>query len=302
MHVQARRELGHLEAELAQALGRQRRIAALILERGGAQAAPGALEPVDLVRPVAARGLVRRLELLDEGVVQCLRLARLDHALALQRLGVGLPHRRVLGDALVHQRLGEGRLVALIVTVAAVAPEVDHDVDLELLAELGREPCDARHRHRVVAVDVEDRALHAASDVGGVGRAARVGRAGGEADLVVDDEVDGAADLEALEVHHLQAFVDHALADERGVAVHQDADHAGALGVALLRLLRAHLAHDHRVHRLEVRGVGGKREVDLAAVGQHAVGRGAEMVLDVARAQHVVDSPPPPWNSDRIAA
>ena len=186
---------------------------------------------------------MRGVELLDEGVVKRLRLAGLDHAVPLERAGVGLAHGRVLGDRLVHQRLGEARLVALVVAVPAVAPEIDHHVDLELLPELGRQPGDVGHRHRVVAVDVEHRALHAARDVRRVGRAARVGGAGGEADLVVDDQVDGAADPVALEVHHLQALVDDALADEGGVAVHQEADHAGALGVALLGLLGAHLAH-----------------------------------------------------------
>ena len=63
----------------------------------------------------------------------------------------------------------------------------------------------------------------------------------------------------------------------------------GALGVPFLGLLHAHLAHHHRVDRLEVRGVRGQREMDLPAVGQDAVGRGAEVVLDVARAQHLVD-------------
>ena len=40
---------------------------------------------------------------------------------------------------LVHQRLGEGRLVALVVAEAAVAEHVDDDGLLELLAELGRD-------------------------------------------------------------------------------------------------------------------------------------------------------------------
>ena len=61
-----------------------------------------------------------------------------------------------------------------------------------------------------------------------------------------------------------------------------------ALDVAPLALLGAHLAHHHRVHRLEMRGVGREREVDVLAVGQVAIGRGAEMVLHVTRAQNLV--------------
>ena len=39
--------------------------------------------------------------------------------------------RRVRGDLAVEQGLGEGRLVGLVVAVAAVADHVDHDVALE---------------------------------------------------------------------------------------------------------------------------------------------------------------------------
>src|SRR3546814_11644603 len=49
---------------------------------------------------------------------------------------------------------------------------------------------------RIVAVDVQDRRLHALRHVAGIGRAAGELRAGGEADLVVDDEVDAAAGIE----------------------------------------------------------------------------------------------------------
>ena len=46
-------------------------------------------------------------------------------------------------DGAIHQRLGEGRLVGLVVAVAAVADDVEHDVGAELLAEFGG---DARPR------------------------------------------------------------------------------------------------------------------------------------------------------------
>jgi hypothetical protein len=53
-----------------------------------------------------------------------------------QGLGVELAHRAAVLDPLVHQRLGERRLVGLVVAVAPVAPHVDDDVLLERLAEL----------------------------------------------------------------------------------------------------------------------------------------------------------------------
>src|SRR3546814_16874566 len=46
---------------------------------------------------------------------------------------------RSRADGLVHQRLGRGRLVGLVVAVAAVADQVDDHVLAEALAEVERE-------------------------------------------------------------------------------------------------------------------------------------------------------------------
>ena len=51
----------------------------------------------------------------------------------------------------------------------------------------------------------------------------------GEADLVVDDEVDRAAGGVAVELREVQRLGDHALSGERRVAVDQDRDDALAL-------------------------------------------------------------------------
>ena len=99
---------------------------------------------------------------------------------------------------LVHQRLGEARLVALVVAVAAVADEVDDDVALERLAVLGGQPHHVDAGLRVVAVHVEDGDVQHLRDGGAVDASERASsRVGGEADLVVDDDVDGAAGVVA---------------------------------------------------------------------------------------------------------
>ena len=114
-------------------------------------------------------------------------------------------------------------------------------------------------------------------------------RAGREADLVVDDEVDRAAGAVARQAGEAEALGHDALAGERGVAVEQQRQHGRALAVlaAVLVLLGAHLAEHHRVDRS--RGATGwrQREVDLVAV-EVAVGRGAEVIFDVAGAADVV--------------
>ena len=181
------------------------------------------------------------------------------------------------------KRLGEHGLVALVVPEPAVAEDVDDDVLAEALAELGRDAGGVDDGLGVVAVDVEDRRLDHQREVGRIGRGPRVHRRGGEADLVVDDDVDGAAGAVALEPGEAEALGDDALAGEGRVAVEEDGEDLGAVGVAALGLLGADLAEDDGVDGLEVRGVGGQRQVDGVAV-ELAVGGGAEVVLDVAGA------------------
>ena len=171
--------------------------------------------------------------------------------------------------------------------VAAVAEHVDDHVALEFLAEFGGDAGHVHHRLGVVAVDVEDGRLDPLGHVRGIGRRSRVGRAGGEADLVVDDEVDGAAGAVAAQLRKVQCLGDQALAGEGGVPVHQQAHDLVARLVVALVLLGPHLAEDDRVDRFQVRGVGGQGQMDGVAV-EHPVGRGAQMVLDVARALDVV--------------
>ncbi len=86
-----------------------------------------------------------------------------------------------------------------------------------------------------------------------------------------------------------EALGDDALAGEGGVARDQERHRVGAVlrRRAELILLGAGLAEHHRVDDLEMRGIGGERQMDLVAV-ELAVGRGAEVILDVARAVGVV--------------
>ena len=76
-----------------------------------------------------------------------------------QPLGVLLARLLWRRDLPVHHRLGEARLVLLVVAVLAVAPQVDHHVALELLAERDRQLGRPDARLGVVAVHVEDRRL-----------------------------------------------------------------------------------------------------------------------------------------------
>ena len=160
---------------------------------------------------------------------------------------------------------------------------------LEFLPVFGRDLGGEDHRFRIVAVDVEDQRLDHLGDVGRIGRRARVARIGREADLVVDDEMHRAAGAVALQARQAEAFRHHALAGEGRVAVHQQRHHHGALfrRRAVLVLLGAHLAERHRIDDLQMRRVGGQRQMHLVAV-ELAVRRGAEVIFHVAGAFDVV--------------
>ena len=119
---------------------------------------------------VAALDLVGRLGDLEKRVVERVlkELRLLVHLLLAhqavlvdQLLLVQIGHAALvaLGDALVHERVGERRIVELVVAVLAEADQVDHDVLAELGAivdgELGR----LVDKLGMVAVDVNDRAV-----------------------------------------------------------------------------------------------------------------------------------------------
>ena len=215
------------------------------------------------------------------GAGHFVRFASADDLAHFKRLGVELPRRPMLGNRAVHQGLGERGLIALVMAVAAIAEHVDHDIHVEYLTELRGDPRGLDHRLGIVAVDMENRRLHRLGDIGRIGRGARVDRARGEADLVVDDDVDRPAGPIAAQTREAEALGDQALSGESGVAVHQDRHHFDAIAVAALALLGPHLSDDDRVDRLEVRGIGGQREMNRVSL-EVAISRGAEMVLYVA--------------------
>ncbi len=170
---------------------------------------------------------------------------------------------------------------------ATVADEVDDDVVAEA-APVGEGEADGGDRGlRIVGVDVHDRRVEALRQVGRVAGRAALARIGGEADLVVRDQVQRPARRVAGEAFEVERLRDDALARERCVAVDQDRQGDGRVVDALagrsVGLLGTREALDHGVDRLEMARVGRERDGDLAGRRRvHALG--AEVVLHVARA------------------
>jgi hypothetical protein len=129
--------------------------------------------------------------------------------------------------------LGERWFIGFVMAVTAVADDVEHHVGGEAHAELGRHAGAEDHRLGVVAVDVQDWRLDRFGDVGAVKTGVAVRRNGGEADLVIHDQMHRSAGAVTDQLAHRERFIHQALTGERRVAVHQDRHHrASALGVA----------------------------------------------------------------------
>ena len=151
--------------------------------------------------------------------------------------GEQLAHGRVAGDLLVHQRLRERRLVALVVAVAAVADQIDQEVAAEPRAILPGQARRLEAGDRIVGVDVDDRNLEAAREAARVAGAVGLGRRRGEPELVVGDDVNRAVGVVAGEARQVQRLGDDALAGERRVAVNQDRQRARAVEPRCARLV-----------------------------------------------------------------
>src|SRR2546422_5627370 len=130
-------------------------------------------------------------------------------------VGVALARRGRLLDPLIHRGLRVGRLVAFVVTPAPVAYDIDHHVAVELVAIQHREPRRGEARLHVVRIDVDDRRIEAFGEVARVVGGASFLRIGGEAELVVADQVDRATRRVAFEPGEVERLRHDALRGER---------------------------------------------------------------------------------------
>ena len=210
-----------------------------------------------------------------------------QYALRREFFRINLTHRGFLANRLVHQGLGRGRLVGFVMTVPAVAHQIDDDVFVELHPVFEGEAHDKAHRLRIIRIDVENRRFHHLRHIGTIQRRTRVARiAGGEAHLVVDDDVDGAAGAEAARLRQLQRLHDDALTRKRRVPVNLHRQHLVTRRIAAAFLPRTRRSFDDWVDDLEMRRVERQGNVDIAR-HRFEVRRESLVILDVTRAAQI---------------
>ena len=146
-----------------------------------------------------------------------------QNTLLNQRLRIQLIRTLVRTDDAVHDRLRCRRLVCFVMTVTAVAHEIDDDVAVKLFAVVQCQLCNEHDSFRIITVDMEDRCADHLRNVCTVRRRTCVfGIRSRKTDLVVDHDVHRATDLKTTGLRHLEQLHVHALTGKRRVTVNQD--------------------------------------------------------------------------------
>ena len=117
---------------------------------------------------------------------------------------------------------------------------------------------------------MEDRRLNHLRRFAAVLRGSGIlGIAGGETNLIVDDDVHRAPGVKSARLRHLEGLHDDALTRKRRIAMYDDGQHQRPGGVLTPILARTHRTFDHRPGNLEMRRIESKSHVHLAAGGHH---------------------------------
>ena len=267
------------------------------LELGHRQGRVGAVGPaaVEVGRPVdRVLALVvgehrlqadARLHFGAEFVHQLIGIGRGNHPLAHQTVCIDLARARMRRDLFVHQRLGDGGGVLLVVAQFAETNNVHHHVVMELLAIVERQTGRKGHALRIVAIHMQDGRLDHFRHIGAIQRGTRIARiGGGEADLIVDDNMHRAARGVAAGLRQRQGFHHHALPRKRGIAMHQHRQHRFAERVAAPIQPRPGGAFDHRIDDFQMRRVERQAQMHRAAGRGHIAGK-ALVILHVTGRQ-----------------
>src|SRR5690606_19171677 len=184
----------------------------------------------------------------------------------------------------IHNRLSKARLIALVVPQPSVAIHIDHDVTLELGAEVHCQLDALRHTFGIFAIDVEDGDLQHLGDVRSVLARSPFAGIRGKPKLVVDDHVQSAARAVTLQFAQVERLLNDALPCKRGIAADQEGHSLATFDIAVAVLLGARATERHWVHKLQVAGIEAQRKMEPFAFGRVPIAAISEVVLYVATA------------------
>jgi len=252
---------------------------------GGLEAVPGGSEPFLASGLIVLAAVEAVVEHSPDPLLVLVNVLLGEAALSNQLLDVLVDLVLLLGNALVHQWLGERRLVGLVVTLLTVADNVDNDIALELGTPVSSDLANVVDGLDVVTVDMEHGGVDRLGDV----RAVRCGTSetgvGCETDLVVHDDVNsttGRVSGERVEAHGL---VNNTLSSESSVTVQQHTHGGVELGLIVVIVLDgAGLSEHDGVLGFQVRGVGNQGELNTLSGGRGTLEVHTQVVLDVTGA------------------
>mmetsp|Transcript_838 Transcript_838/g.1138 ORF Transcript_838/g.1138 Transcript_838/m.1138 type:complete len:1008 (-) Transcript_838:79-3102(-) len=249
--------------------------------KGRLETRPIAAEPILGLRLVALGGLEVLIEDLSDGLVDLGDLFLSSNTGRNKLLNVAGMGRLVLLDGLVHKGLSKHRLINLIVTVLAVADDIDDDIRVPLGAPLGSKIGDANNTFNIITVDVEDRAVQGLGNVRAVGAAAAILGVSGKSDLVVDNDMNGTANRVVRKSTHSKGLIDNTLSRKGTITMEKDGERFGVFSIIAVELLGTNFPKDNSVNSLKMTGVGNKGKMNALAIGGGAIVTGTKMVLDV---------------------
>jgi hypothetical protein len=178
--------------------------------------------------------------------------------------------------------LGKVRFVSLVVSVAAIADDIEDNVFMEFLAKFESQLDDGGGSQGIVSVDVKNRQTKSFAGSGTVAGGAGVIWQSSKCDLIIDDDVDGSARAVSFEAGKIDGFSDDALSDKSAVSMDQNGNYFFALyGVVPKALPGAGFSFHHRVDGLQVAGIGCKGKTDFFSMGGSDLIFIAEVVFHV---------------------
>ena len=125
-------------------------------------------------------------------------------------------------DLCVESGLRERGLVGLVVPVSAVPDEIDEEILPEFRAIFDAQPRNPHAEVGVLGVDMHYRNFETLRQVARIPGRASVARIGGETHLIVDDDVQRAANAISAQSRKIERLGNYALARECGISVNAD--------------------------------------------------------------------------------